>query len=168
MFRCCSRLFLATTREITVALSMMGLTMAEASDAKGLKEKYLDLVRRNHPDAGGDERRMKEVVRSFQVLSRITHAERLRHTEETRPQKPLKSEPPPSPLIREDWVGGDVGYKPWGRDVKGYAQGNSNRYNRWYRWCARSVVTIFIWCLLWSLLFSGGSIEGYIQLLRGE
>ena len=57
-----------TTREVNVALSHMGMTMTDASDAKTLKKKYHDLVRRNHPDAGGDELTMKEVINAFNVF----------------------------------------------------------------------------------------------------
>ena len=79
-----------TTRELNIALSHMGLTMTDASDAKMLKKKYHDLVRRNHPDAGGDERTMKDVINAFQVLSETLVAEKEQHYADTDPPKGSK------------------------------------------------------------------------------
>lgn len=84
MFRC-TRLFLATTGEISAALAHMGLTMAQAADAKTLRARYLDLTRRNHPDAGGDERTMRDVIEAFRVLGEVTPAERAHYSSREAP-----------------------------------------------------------------------------------
>ena len=86
MFRCTSLRF-ATTREINIALSHMGMTLTDASDTKTLKKKYHDLVRRNHPDAGGDERKMRDVINAFKVLTEVTAAEREHFTSKPSPPK---------------------------------------------------------------------------------
>ena len=109
MFRC-TRLFLATTGEISAALAHMGLTMVQAADAKTLRARYLDLTRRNHPDAGGDERTMRDVIEAFRVLGEVTPAERAHYSDD---------------ILRQS-------QKPQPSTPSGYGKGGHNNGQKWY------------------------------------
>ena len=46
--------------------------MEDTKDTKAFKKKYLDLVRKNHPDRGGSEDKMKDITTAFELLSNLS------------------------------------------------------------------------------------------------
>ena len=62
--------------DITAALSQMSVSMADVQDAKGFRKTYLDLVRKHHPDTGGNIERMKSITTAHDLLMSLTDSER--------------------------------------------------------------------------------------------
>ncbi|GET86087.1 hypothetical protein, conserved [Leishmania tarentolae] len=63
-----------TFTEIAEALQVLEVSIDV--DPKALKKRYRELVRRNHPDAGGEEATMARVTVAYQRLSELTKRER--------------------------------------------------------------------------------------------
>lgn len=59
--------------EITSALATLGVSIDD--DAKAVKRRYRELVKLNHPDAGGDEATMAKVTVAYDRLSSLTKRE---------------------------------------------------------------------------------------------
>ncbi len=54
-------------KEIDRALEILGLpTLITKQD---IKDRYIQLARRYHPDIGGDSRRMEEINRAYELLN---------------------------------------------------------------------------------------------------
>ena len=94
---------LATTSEITVALRHMGLSYEDSDDSAVLKARYKELVRRHHPDAGGDERTMRDIITSFRVLTEAAEERLQRREEEINQRGESVSEVPPKEVVWRDW-----------------------------------------------------------------
>ncbi|KPI87923.1 hypothetical protein ABL78_3001 [Leptomonas seymouri] len=60
--------------EISEALDVLGVAIDE--DPKAVKRKYRELVKKNHPDAGGDEATMAKVTVAYERLSSLSNRER--------------------------------------------------------------------------------------------
>ncbi|KNH08068.1 chaperone protein DNAj [Perkinsela sp. CCAP 1560/4] len=61
-----------TAEEVRRALATLSLTSAQAIDKKLLKKRYLELVKKNHPDTGGDAEKMKSISTAYQTLRSVT------------------------------------------------------------------------------------------------
>ncbi|KAG5510946.1 hypothetical protein JKF63_06447 [Porcisia hertigi] len=64
----------STFAEISEALDVLGVSIDE--DPKVLKKKYRELVKKNHPDAGGEEATMARVTVAYERLNELTNRER--------------------------------------------------------------------------------------------
>lgn len=60
----------ATVSEITEALHVLGVD--SKVDAKELKKKYRELVRKHHPDAGGSEQTMSKITVAYERISSLS------------------------------------------------------------------------------------------------
>ncbi|CAJ1017388.1 DnaJ domain containing protein, putative [Leishmania lindenbergi] len=76
---CMARRHASTGRRPTFAEIAEALDVLEVSidvDPKALKRKYRELVKKNHPDAGGEEATMARVTVAYERLSALTNRER--------------------------------------------------------------------------------------------
>ncbi|CUI14395.1 unnamed protein product [Bodo saltans] len=63
-----------TYSEISEALNVMGVDLS--TDEKTLKKKYRELVRKHHPDAGGNEATMSKITVAYEKLTSLSKRER--------------------------------------------------------------------------------------------
>jgi curved DNA-binding protein CbpA len=63
-----------TYSEVSEALSVMGVELT--TDEKTLKKKYRELVRKHHPDAGGNEATMSKITVAYERLTSLSKRER--------------------------------------------------------------------------------------------
>lgn len=63
-----------TFQEVAEALDVLGVGIDD--DPKAVKKKYRELVKKNHPDAGGDAATMARVTVAYDRLSTLTNRER--------------------------------------------------------------------------------------------
>lgn len=111
--------------EISEALDVLGVSIDE--DPKVVKKKYRELVRKNHPDAGGDEATMARVTVAYDRISGLTARER----EEYKMQKRA---------FHSGGGGGARRYRPGPPGGFGYAAPNgpfqaraANMYGQYYQ-----------------------------------
>lgn len=64
-----------TFQEITESMSALGIERVDIAE-KELKGKYRELVKKNHPDAGGDEQVMARVTVAYERLAGLTRREK--------------------------------------------------------------------------------------------
>ena len=96
MFRYCNLWCVPISAEdISRALRQLGVTIEQSNDAQRLKKIYLDLVRQNHPDTGGDQEKMKNITSAYELLRSLTEHEkssfRHAHFRKTDPYRPKPS-----------------------------------------------------------------------------
>lgn len=118
-----------TFLEVNEALDVLGVTIDE--DAKSLKKKYRELVKKNHPDAGGDAAVMSKVTVAYDRLSTLTNREK----EEYKVQKKMYHAGGGS-----GGVSGSRRYRPGPPGGYGYAAPNgpfnaraANMYGQYYQ-----------------------------------
>jgi curved DNA-binding protein CbpA len=114
-----------TFLEVSEALDVLGVTIDE--DPKVVKTKYRELVKKNHPDAGGDEATMARVTVAYERLSGLSQREK----EEYRMQKKA---------FHSGGVTGARRYRPGPAGGFGYAAPQSpfnartaNMYSQYYQ-----------------------------------
>lgn len=63
-----------TYSEVSEAQNLLGVDLS--TDQKTLKKKYRELVRKHHPDAGGNEATMSKITVAYEKLTSLTKRER--------------------------------------------------------------------------------------------
>ena len=109
-----TRLFLYPTREIKKALSILSISESDAMDKKALKKRYLVLVKKYHPDTGGDAEKMKDVTTAYETLRQASPSQ-LRSDSSSESESPFQqahhrhSSPPRESVFNdrqmpEEWI----------------------------------------------------------------
>jgi len=86
MFRRCVLFFALppSPSEITKALGTLGVTMDTVADEKMLKKAYRELVKKHHPDTGGDAEKIKSINLAHDLLLGLSPHERRAYLENKR------------------------------------------------------------------------------------
>jgi len=86
MFRRCVLFFALppSPSEITKALGTLGVTMDTVADEKMLKKVYRELVKKHHPDTGGDAEKIKSINLAHDLLLGLSPHERRAYLENKR------------------------------------------------------------------------------------
>ncbi|KPA74286.1 putative mitochondrial chaperone protein DNAj [Leptomonas pyrrhocoris] len=111
--------------EITEALDVLGVSIDE--DPKVVKAKYRELVKKNHPDAGGDAATMAKVTVAYDRLSSLSNREKEEYQTQRR-------------MFHSGRVGSTRRYRPGPAGGYGYAVPNgpfqaraANMYGQYYQ-----------------------------------
>ena len=94
-------LYFSPSRDVTSALATLGISASDASDKKALKKRYLELVKKHHPDTGGDAEKMKNISTAYELLRNLSPSQLRsdRREKSTTRQYPAYSQQPQHPNI---------------------------------------------------------------------